>query len=195
MLYLTKSCEQIQVKSKANNNNNNNIKKNRWYYAERMELSTGMWNIFDGQTSLQLTTDEVDQDWEVNIGYNMFPDDKKLQENNWQSGRRRRNEKDALLKRMAEALAEEERDADLKEDYDSFMQQPKEKQTFIDFKLALAAKIERPSNHTVTGKSLFVSRIIDSPRLSHSLSFAKTLWLFHFLSHTHEQCNLDRRSM
>jgi hypothetical protein len=195
MLYLTKSCEQIQVKSKANNNNNNNIKKNRWYYAERMELSTGMWNIFDSQTSLQLTTDEVDQDWEVNIGYNLFSDDKKLQKNNWQSGRCRCNEKDVLLKRMAEALAEEERDADLKEDYDSFMRQRKGKQTFIDFKLALAAKIEQPSNHIVTGKSLFLSRIMDSLCVSHSLSFAKILWLSHSLSHTHAQCNLDWRSI
>jgi hypothetical protein len=120
-----------------------------------MELSTGMWNIFDGQTSLQLTTDEIDKYWEVNIGYNMFPDDTKLQENNWRSGRRRRNEKDNLLKRMAKALAEEERNADLKDHYDLFMEQPKENQTFIDFKLALAAKIERPSNHTVTGKFTF----------------------------------------
>jgi hypothetical protein len=137
MLYLTKKCEQIQVKPKANNNS----KDNRWYYAERMELSTGMWNVFDGQTSLQLTTDDIDKYWEVNIGYNMFPDDKKLQENNWRSGRRRRNEKDDLLKRMAKALAEEERNADLKDHYDLFMEQPKEKQTFVDFKLVLAAKI------------------------------------------------------
>ena len=173
MLYLTKSCEQIQVKPKENNSNNNNTKKNRWYYAERMELSTGMWNIFDGQTSKQLTTDEIDQYWDVNIEYNMFPDDKKLQENNYRSGRRRRNEKNQLLKRMAKALAEEERNADLKESFDAFMEQQKEKQTFIDFKLALAARIERPSNHTVTvqlGKEEHIIKVVAHGNNTSSMS-------------------------
>jgi hypothetical protein len=36
-----------------------------------------MWDIFDGQKSIQLTTEEIDQEWPVNIEYNMFPDDKK----------------------------------------------------------------------------------------------------------------------
>jgi hypothetical protein len=196
MLNLTKSCEQIQVRPKANNNNNNNnIKHNRWYYAERMELSTGMWNIFDGQKSLQLTTDEIYQYREVNIEYNMFPDGKNLQENNWRSCRRRRNEKDELLKRMAKALAEEERNTDLKESYDLFMELPKENQTFIGFKLALVAKIEMPSNHAVTGNiifSLFESGCVRICNASLFISLSLSHSLTHSLTHSHSSTWIGR---
>ena len=40
-----------------------------------MNGSNGMWNIFDGQKSVQVTTKAMDQDWEVNIKYDMFPGD------------------------------------------------------------------------------------------------------------------------
>ena len=189
MLYLTKSCEQIQVKQR-NKDGINNINNSRWYYAERMEQSSGLWNVFDGQKSIQLTTEEIDQEWLVNIEYNMFPDDKKLQENNWRSSRRRRNEKDAVLQRMAVALAEEERDADLKEYFDLFMEQPKEKQTFIAFKLALLVKIERPSNHTIMGKLAMLSHFF-SCSLSCCNIFSLILHLSLFLS----QLNLDQKSI
>jgi hypothetical protein len=79
---------------------------------------------------------------------------------------------------MAIALAEEERDADLKEYFDLFMEQPKEKQTFIAYKLALAVKIKRQSNHTVMGK------------LDH-FSFPNCIaMLSHFLSCCLSRCNI-----
>ena len=74
MLYLTKSMEHIQVKPKDNNDNNNKIK--RWYQATKMIDSDEMWNVFDGQKNVQITTEELDKDWKVNINHDMIPDDK-----------------------------------------------------------------------------------------------------------------------
>ena len=79
MLYLSKSMDQIQVKPKENNDSNNTIE--RWYQATKMTSSDQMWNIFNGQKNVQVTTKKMDQDWDVNIEYDMFQDDKNLQAN------------------------------------------------------------------------------------------------------------------
>ena len=149
MLYLTKSMEHIQVKPKDNNDNNNKIK--RWYQATKMIDSDKMWNVFDGQKNVQITTEELDKDWKVNINYDMFPDDKKLKETTWRSDRRRRNEKKEAIQRMGKVLGDEERDAQLKIAFDLFEDQPKDQRTFLDFKQKLVTPIEEPSDHTVTG--------------------------------------------
>ena len=152
MIHLTKTLEQIQVKLKNNGNSNNN---KSWYYATKAKRD-GEWNIYDGENSLQLTTEQLQDQYTINLSYDMFPKDKRLKENTWRSSRRRRYEKDCLIQRMAKTLAEEERQAELKEEFDRFMDLPKENQTFIDFKLKLSIKIERPSNHTVTGMFIYV---------------------------------------
>ena len=152
MIHLTKTLEQIQVKLKNNGNSNNN---KSWYYATKAKRD-GEWNIYDGENSLQLTTEQLQDQYTINLSYDMFPKDKRLKENTWRSSRRRRYEKDCLIQRMAKTLAEEERQADLKEEFDRFMDLSKENQTFIDFKLKLSIKIERPSNHTVTGMFIYV---------------------------------------
>ena len=97
MLYLSKSMDQIQVKPKENNDNNNTIE--RWYQATKMTSSDQMWNIFNGQKNVQVTTKKMDQDWDVNIEYDMFQDDKNLQANTWRSDRRRRNEKNEAIQK------------------------------------------------------------------------------------------------
>ena len=149
MLYLSKSMDQIQVKPKDNNDNNNKLE--RWYQATKMTCADEMWNVFDGQKSVQVTTKKLDLDWDVNIEYNMFQDDKNLQANTWRSDRRRRNEKNEAIQRMGKVFAEEERDARLEMAFDLFEDQPKHQRTFIDFKQKLVTQIEKPSNHTVTG--------------------------------------------
>jgi hypothetical protein len=175
MIHLTKTLEQIQVRPNNNGSSNNNNNNNSWYYATKAKRD-GEWNIYDGENSVQLTTKQLQDQYTINLSYDMFPKDKRLKENTWRSSRRRRYEKDCLIQRMAKTLAEEERQADLKEEFDRFMEQTKEDQTFIDFNLKLAIKIERPSNHTVTGMFIFVCLIsvsiivFLSPSLSLSLS-------------------------
>jgi len=98
---------------------------------------------------VQVTTKKMDQDWDVNIEYDMFQDDKSLQANTWRSDRRRRNEKNEAIQKMGKVFGEEEQDARLKIAFDLFMDQPKDQRTFIDFKQKLVTQIEEPSDHTV----------------------------------------------
>ena len=154
MLHLTKTMEQIQVRPKDNNNNNNDNNSYNWHTALKLKRPRGMWLVCDGDNRIDVATDELDQNWEVNLLYAMFPKDNRLKDNQSRSNRRRRYEKNLVLQRMAKVLAEEEREVDLKDEFDRFIDQSKEKQTFLDFKVKLSSKIEQPSNHIVTGKFL-----------------------------------------
>jgi hypothetical protein len=75
----------------------------------------------------------------------MFPNDKRLQENGWRSERRRRNEKSVMIQRIARTLAEEE-----------IMALSVEDKSCNEFECKIVTKIEKPSNHTVTGMCLCV---------------------------------------
>ena len=168
MIYLTKSMETIEVKPKDNNDNDNNIETRQWYQATKMIGLNKMWDIFD---NIQATTEEMDKNWDVNIEYGMFSKDKRLQQNNWRSGRRSRNEKDDLIQTTAKVLREEDRNAILKQDFDSFMSQPKEQQTFIEFKLKLVTKIEQPSDHIVQCKFTCFDSVLFYSILFYSIRF------------------------
>jgi hypothetical protein len=127
----------------------NEIKEGNWFKVTKMTRPTDMWNVFDGEKTRQVSTIELDKEWIINLEFDMFPNDKKLRSKRQRSHRRRRFEKDRLLHRMAKTIAEEERLAKLKFDYDEFMSKPKNKQSFADFK-GIMLTIERPSNHKVS---------------------------------------------
>ena len=109
----------------------------------------------------------------------MFPKDNRLKDNQSRSNRRRRYEKNLVLQKMAKVLAEEEREVDLKDEFDRFIDQSKEKQTFLDFKVKLSSKIEQPSNHIVTGKFLlpFLASFCFVCLMYHSISLSLSLYL------------------
>jgi hypothetical protein len=111
----------------------------------------GMWNIFDGTSSVQLTTDQLEAQYIINISYHMFPKDNRLIVNRHGSDRSRRNKKEMMIKRMAKVLAAEERRADLKELYNAFNSLPEAERSFTNFESKIIAKIEKPSNHIVAG--------------------------------------------
>ena len=144
IIMLTKSMEAIQVQPKDTDN------KKLWSSA--LKTNKGKWHIHDGDDFVDVTTEQLQELYTINLHYNMFPNDKRLQENGWRSERRRRNEKDMMIQRIAKTLAEEERRADLKEAYDCFMTLSGEEQSFSNFESKIVTKIEKPSNHTVTGK-------------------------------------------
>jgi hypothetical protein len=146
ILTLTKPLEVIQVRP------NDSPNHNEWFNAQKLRSDEVTWSVCDGSTTYRhLTNRELEDQYKINLSYNMFPNDNRLKETTWQSDRRRRNEKVMLIQRIAKVLAEEERKAYLKEEFDLFMALPKEKQTYNDFSLNLASKIEDASNHVVTG--------------------------------------------
>jgi hypothetical protein len=148
MLTLTKPTEGFQVQTKENND------MNKWHTAQMMD-TYGMWNIFDGVSNVQLITDQLQEQYKINTSYHMFPKDNRLIENGYKCDRRRRNEKERIIKQMAQVLAEEERRADLKEIFDNFNALPEKERSFVNFESKMVAKIEKPSNHVVTGKNIF----------------------------------------
>ena len=167
ILTLTKSLEAIQIQ--PNNTNNKKV----WFSA--LKVNNGTWHVHDGDRYFDLMTEQLREQYTVNLDHNMFPNDKRLQENGYRSENRRRNEKNMLLQHMSKTLAEEERRADIKEAFDSFMALPVEDQSFNDFESKIVTKIEKPSNHTVTCKFLYY--LIYLPFMSLSLSLACSLGL------------------
>jgi hypothetical protein len=117
-----------------------------------LKVNNGTWHVHDGDKYFDLTTEQLREQYQINLDHNMFPNDKRLQENGYRSENRRRNEKNMLLQHMAKTLAEEERRADLKGAFDNFMALPVEDKSFNEFESKIVTKIEKPSNHTVTGK-------------------------------------------
>ena len=144
ILTLTKSLETIQIQ--PNDADNNKL----WYTA--LKVNDGTWHVHNGDKYFDLTTEHIREQYKINLDHNMFPNDKRLQENGYRSENRRRNEKNMLLQHMAKTLAEEERRSDLKEAFDNFMFLPVGDKSFNEFESKIVSMIEKPSNHTVTGK-------------------------------------------
>jgi hypothetical protein len=139
----TKANEGIQVRPKDSE------ERLLWSTAIKMQKPDNMWHLFDGIESKQISTQELEKDYEINLAFDMFPTDKRLRETRSRASRRRRDEKYHILKTMAESIAEEERNGELKESFDQFMRQPKDDQTFTEFKKLIVKKIEEPSEHAV----------------------------------------------
>ena len=148
IITLTKPLESIQIQP------NNTDNKKLWYSA--LKVNNGSWHVHNGDQYFDLTTNQLQLLYTINLNHNMFPNDKRLQENGWRSDRRRRNEKSLMIQRIAKTLAEEDRRAELKEVYDSFMNRPEDEKSFHDFETKVVTNIERPSNHTVTGVFLYL---------------------------------------
>jgi hypothetical protein len=146
IITLTKSLETIQVQP--------NDTENKILWSSALKTNTGKWHIHDGDNYVDVTSEQLQDLYTINLNHNMFPNDKRLQENEWRSERRRRNEKIEMIQRIAKTLAEEERRSDLKELYDIFMALPEEEKSFNYFESKMVTKVEKPSNHTVTGKFL-----------------------------------------
>ena len=140
----TKTNECIQVRPKDSD------ESSMWITAIKMRSPENMWHIFDGITSQSVSTLDLDKGWDINLAFDMFPTDKRLQDARNRAGRRRRDEKDRMLNVIATSIAEEERCGDLEEAFNRFMRQSKGKQTFTTFKETLVTKIEEPSEHIVT---------------------------------------------
>ena len=117
-LTTVKPMETIEVKPKDSKN------EDEWHKALRMKRDD-MWNVFDGNGNVERTTNELRENYIINLKYRMFPDDKRLIKNEYESDRRRDSEKRSLLKRLAKTYAEEERDACLEEAFNRFMALPK----------------------------------------------------------------------
>ena len=145
ILGLAKANECIQVRRKDEENS-----MSTWCTAIKMLHPDNMWHVFDGVESQPVSTLELDKEWDVNLSYDMFPSDKKLKESRWRSGRRRRDEKDRMIKQMAMTVAEEERNGELKHLFEEFMNRPRNKQNFFEFKESIVTRIEEPSEHAIT---------------------------------------------
>jgi hypothetical protein len=140
----TKANECIQIRPNDANDTT------PWCTAIKMTSPNNRWHVFDGVEASQISTIEIDEEWKINLAYDMFPVDKKLKESRWRSGRRRRDEKGHIIRTMAETLAGEERNGELKREFDLFMKRPTSDQTFAEFKESIVKKIEKPSEHSVT---------------------------------------------
>jgi hypothetical protein len=121
-----------------------------WFTAVKMLQPDNMWHVFDGLRSQSISTLEIDEKWTVNMAYDMFPNDRRLKKSRWRSSRRRREEKDRVIQSLAKTVAEEERDGELKQLFNKFMERPSTDQTFAEFKEFIVTKIETPSEHAVT---------------------------------------------
>ena len=170
ILTLTKPLETIQVQPNGTSN------KSLWCSA--LKTNKGKWHIHDGDNFTDVTTEHLQQLYTINLHYNMFPNDKRLQENGWRSERRRRNEKTVMIQRIAKTLAEEERRANLKEAFDTFMALSVEDKSFNEFECKIVTKIEKPSNHSVIGKYLYLHSDSYLYLMLHPLSTSSRTLLF-----------------
>ena len=143
ILNLTLPMETIEARPKG-------IDKSIWFKVTKMTQPADTWNAFDGEKTIQVTTEEINKEWMINLAFNTFPNDKILRDKSNRSSRRRRYKKNLVLQRMAKMVAEAERQAKLKSEFDQFMNRPKEKQSFADFKSDFVGIIEKPSNHSVS---------------------------------------------
>eukprot|EP00531_Pseudo-nitzschia_arenysensis_P020314 CAMPEP_0116121844 /NCGR_PEP_ID=MMETSP0329-20121206/3908_1 /TAXON_ID=697910 /ORGANISM="Pseudo-nitzschia arenysensis, Strain B593" /LENGTH=1159 /DNA_ID=CAMNT_0003615673 /DNA_START=16 /DNA_END=3493 /DNA_ORIENTATION=- len=143
ILNLTLPLETIEAKPKTN-------ETGTWLKVTKMKQPPNMWSANDGETTKLVSAEELDAEWIINLAFDMFSKDKKLKEKRARSDRRRRDEKDELLHNMAKIVAEEEREAKIKFEFDRFMNRPKNEQSFAAFKNNLVNIIEKPSSHTVT---------------------------------------------
>ena len=107
-----------------------------------------MWAVFDGDCTKEVSTVDLEENWEIDLQYNLFPNDKALKKKRYDSDVWRRQEKDAIIKQLAQIVAEEERDAEMKRIYETFME--KSDKSYTSFKADVVSVIERPSNHSVT---------------------------------------------
>jgi hypothetical protein len=144
ILNQTQPMETIQVRPKATPVSVN------WSKATKMAQKLHHWSVFDGISTQEVTTNELQEEWIIDLEYDLFPNDKKVKEMRRRSIRRRRNEKSLIIKNMAKTVAEEERDAELERVYDEYMARPNK--SYSAFKAEVVAIIERPSEHSVTVK-------------------------------------------
>ena len=145
ILYQTLPMETIQVKPKEEVGI---IVRDGWYKATKMARKLHTWSVFDGESTKEVSTVDLEENWEIDLQYDLFPDDKTLKKRRDDSDVRRRKEKDAIIKRLAEKVAEEEREAELQRVFRTFMADSD--RSFASFKERVVSFIERPSNHTVT---------------------------------------------
>ena len=143
ILQQTSKMETIQIKPKGN-------EVEKWHIATKMEIREDMWSVFDGEDTTNITSKELDENWDINLKYDMFRDDMKLRDKKHRSDLRRRNEKDSIIHKIAKDIAEEEREAELRELYEKFMAQPQK--DYATFKSQVVTRIEHPSRHTVNVK-------------------------------------------
>ena len=143
ILELTLPMETIEARP-------NDIDDDDWFKVTKMTQPAHMWHAFDGERTYRVSTVQLDEEWIINLDFDMFSNDKELRDKRIRSYRRRREEKNDLLHQMARTVAEEEREAILKLQFDEFMSRPMDKQAFANFKHDIIPTIERPSNHTVS---------------------------------------------
>ena len=148
LLTCTKEKESIQIRRKQEEATEG--EELEWWTAIKKKTPSDAWHVFDGYDGFAVSTQDIEDEWEINLEYDMFQNDRRLREKHWRSNRRRKNEKGTFLHQIASRIAEEERLASHKDGFDSFMNRPKEEQTFGDFMQCLGRKIEEPSEHTVT---------------------------------------------
>ena len=149
MLTIIKPQEIIQVKPKDSE------EKHEWWNAIRMNKDN-TWNVCDGDVIMIHTTAELEEQYTINTAYFMFPHDKRLISNGYKTDRRRKNEKQSMMKKIAQNRAEEERDVILLGEFHKFMALSPIDQTYIKFKQTLMKQIEEPSDHVIKGAFVFV---------------------------------------
>ena len=142
ILNLTSSMETIQAKPKGID------QAVGWCKATKMAQRKHLWSVFNGESTKEVTTQELHDNWVIDLEYDLFPQDKELRDKRWRSELRKKNEKNLIIERMAKVIAEEERDAELKEVYEQYLAQPNK--SFAAFKESVLPIIEHPSSHSVT---------------------------------------------
>ena len=149
MLTSIKQREIIKVQLK------NSAEKEEWWNAIRMNQDNS-WSVCDGDKNTIYSTTELEEQYIIDTSYFMFPDDKRLIANGYQSDRRRKKEKQSMITTLAQSYGEEQRDKELEAAFYKFMALPAIEQTFIKFKQTLVTQIEQPSDHKVKCKHVCV---------------------------------------
>ena len=75
MLTLTRTLEIIQVQP------NDCINNKKWFNATKLDDKEGLWSVCDGSKECEnLSTDELDDLYTINLSFNVFPNDNQLKE-------------------------------------------------------------------------------------------------------------------
>ena len=133
ILNQTLPMETIQLQTKGAN------KLGSWRKATKMAQKLHMWAVFDGDCTKEVSTVDLEENWEIDLQYNLFPNNKALKKKRYDSDVRRRQEKDVIIKQLAHIVAEEERDAEMKRIYETFME--KSDKSFTSFNADVVSTI------------------------------------------------------
>ena len=106
ILNLTSSMETIQAKPRGID------QAVGWFKATKMAPKKHLWSVFNGKSTQEVTTQELYDNWVIDLEYDLFPQDKELRDKRWRSELRKKNKENLIIEQMAKVITEEERDAD-----------------------------------------------------------------------------------